>query len=301
MTSRRRILLIVNPTAGSCRQERLAKIVRSLRERGCTICLQETRKAGDARDLAADIDCDGFDAIVVAGGDGTINEVLNGLPSEAPPLAILPLGTINVLAKEIKLPSSIHGLADMITSGPSRRVSIGEANGRRFFMMASVGLDADIVEHVSLNLKRHIGKWAYLYETIKRFIIKKPSRYRLHVGGREREVAGAIIANGRYYAGRFVTSPTAHLEKPCLDICALTRFGRLALPSYLIALGLGRLASHADVQIDQVTDLDLLAPVGAPLQADGELLCRLPAHIRILPAAVRLIFPRTSPGTSQSS
>lgn len=292
LTSRRRILLIVNPTAGSCRRGRLAKIVGTLEGQGCSVSLHETQGPGDAERLAAGIDCTGFDAIAVAGGDGTINEVLNGLPKEAPPLALLPLGTINVLAKEIDLPSSIQGLVDTVTSGPSRPVSVGEANGRRFFMMASVGLDADIVEHVDLNLKRRIGKWAYLYETIRQFIIRRPSRYRLRIGESEREVAGAIIANGRYYAGRFVTSPTADLETPCLDICRLSRFGRLALPSYLIALGLGRLACHADVRIDQVTELDLLAPIGAPLQADGELLCRLPAHIQILPAAVRLIFPR---------
>lgn len=292
MTSRRHILLIVNPTAGSCRRGRLAKIVGSLEEQGCSVNLHETQGPGDAEHFAAGIDCAGFDAIAVAGGDGTINEVLNGLPEDAPPLALLPLGTINVLAKEIDLPSSIQALVDAVTSGPSRPVSVGEANGRRFFMMASVGLDADIVEHIDLNLKRRIGKWAYLYETIKQFIIRRPSRYRLRIGDSEREVAGAVIANGRYYAGRFVTSPTADLETPCLDICHLTRFGRMALPSYLIALGLGRLACHADVRIDQVTELDLLAPIGAPLQADGELLCRLPAHIRILPGAVRLIFPR---------
>ncbi|MGI9506617.1 MAG: diacylglycerol/lipid kinase family protein [Geminicoccaceae bacterium] len=291
MTSRRHILLVVNPTAGSCRRGRLAEIIRSLEERGCIITRRETRKSGDAERFAANIDCGGFDAVVVAGGDGTINEVLNGLPNDAPPLAILPLGTINVLAKEIDLPSSIQGLADTVTSGPSRPVSVGEANGRRFFMMASVGLDADIVENVDLNLKRRIGKLAYLYETIKQFITKTPVRYRLRIGDGEHEVAGAVIANGRYYAGRFVTSLTADLETPCLDICHLTRFGRLALPSYLISLGFGRLASHAGVRIDRVTALALLAPIGAPLQADGELLCRLPAHIRILPAAVRLIFP----------
>lgn len=291
MTTRKRILVIANPTAGSCSRRRLEQVVASLTKRSCSVSLYETKTSGDAERFIAKTDCAHFDAIAVAGGDGTINEVLNGLPKGGPPLAILPLGTVNVLAKEIGLPRSIDDIAETVTLGPSRPISIGEANGRRFLMMASVGLDASVVENVDLNLKRHIGKWAYLYEILKQIIVSPPRSYRLRIDDSEHNVGGVVVANGRHYAGRFVTAPTADLEKPRLDICSLACLGRLASTSYLISLALGRFAERTDVRIDEATDLEILGPPGAPLQADGELLCRLPANIRIVPKAVNLIFP----------
>lgn len=290
---RKRILVVANPTAGPRRRGRLQPILRRLEARDCAITLYETKSAGDAERYVRDIDGEDFDAIAAGGGDGTINEVLNGLPPGGPPLAILPLGTVNVLAKEIGLPASVDGIAETVVSGPSRPISIGEVNGRRFAVMASVGLDADVVERVSPGLKRRIGKGAYLYETMKR-LASLPLMYRLNIDDQVQQTHGVIIANGRFYAGRYVTAPDAHIEKPRLDICRLDRPGRSAAPRYLLSLFLGRLARRADVRIDQAMDLEILGPAGAPVQADGDVICHLPASIRVLPAAVDLVFPTTS-------
>ncbi|MEZ5930914.1 MAG: diacylglycerol kinase family lipid kinase [Alphaproteobacteria bacterium] len=295
LPGRRRILVVANPIAGSCRRSRLDAIVDRLRMLGCSVDLHETTARGDAERAVAAVDAAAFDVIAAAGGDGTFNEVLNGLPEGGPPLAVIPLGTANVLAREIALPRSIEGIAETLAFGPCRRVSIGEANGRRFIMMASVGFDAIVVDHVDLELKRRIGKLAYLIETLKQYALAAPSIYHLRMAGREHGAGGVVIANGHFYGGSFVTSPTADLEKPCLDICRLTRSGRLALSRYLASLLLGRLAARADVRIDEATDLEILGPEGAPLQADGDVLCRLPAKIRILPAAVDLVFPAGRP------
>lgn len=296
---RKRISVIANPTAGAAHAERLERIVDRLKRHGCSVTMHTTGARGEAERIAAEADCQIADAIAVAGGDGTINEVLNGLAKDGPPLAIIPLGTANVLAREIGLPQTDDGIADAIAFGQSRRITIGEANGRRFAVMASVGLDAEVVEHVDLALKRRIGKWAYLYETLKKTIASPPDVYRLRMGDRDMSAHGIIIANGRHYAGAYIAAPNADLEKPSLDICRLTRSGRFAGPAYLMSLALGRFAQRADVHIDEATDLDIVGPAGAPLQADGDILCRLPATIRVLPGAVQLIYPITaSPGHS---
>ena len=269
-------------------------MVDRLESLGCSVVVRETEGRGDAERLAKDAARERFDVIAAAGGDGTINEVLNGLPENSPPLAILPLGTVNVLAKEIGLPRSVDAIAETVAFGPSRPISLGLANGRRFAVMASVGLDARVVEGVDLGLKRHIGKWAYLYEALKQIIAAPPPPLRLRFhDGEEEEVRGAIIANGRFYAGSFVAAPGADLEKPALAICRMTRSGRLAIPRYLVAMLLGRLAERGDYRIGEALDLEILGPAGAPLQADGDILCHLPASIRLLPAAVDLVFPST--------
>lgn len=292
--TRRRILVIANPIAGPARGARLEPMVQRLEGLGCSVTVYETEGPGDAERFVAAIDGASFDAIAVAGGDGTINEVLNGLPKGGPPLAILPVGTVNVLAKEIGLSTSLDDIALTVTSGPSRPISIGEVNGRRFAVMASVGLDAIVVERVSLDLKTYVGKWAYLLETVKQIVVSSPFAYRLRLHDDECEAQGIIIANGRFYAGRYVAAPGAHLEKPSLEICRMTRPGRLAAPSYLVSMLLGRVAERSDFAIDEATTIEILGPPGAPLQADGDLICRLPATIRVLPAAVELIFPAAS-------
>ena len=290
-SARRRILMIANPTAGPGSGARLQAVVDRLRGYGCHVTLHKTKAAGDAEQFLHRTDCTGIDAIVAAGGDGTVNEVLNGLPANGPPLAVLPLGTVNVLAKEIALPHAIDAVAATIAFGPSRPVTIGEVNGRRFAVMASVGLDAKVVENVSLGLKRYTGRWAYIIETLRQIVLTPPSLYRIYIGDTEQKAHGVIIANCRYYGGPYVTSPAACLEKPTVDVCRLTRPGRWAAPYYLASLFLGSFAKRKDVQIEEATDLKIIGPAGSPVQLDGDVLCRLPASVRVLPAAVNLIFP----------
>ncbi|MDH3659274.1 MAG: diacylglycerol kinase family lipid kinase [Alphaproteobacteria bacterium] len=298
--ARKRILLVANPTAGRGRGAGLKPIVDRLEGHGCSVTVYQTKAAGDAERFVREAGGAGFDAIAAAGGDGTINEVLNGLSAGGPPLAIIPLGTVNVLAKEIGLPQSIDRIAETVAFGPSRPISVGDANGRRFAVMASVGLDAEVVENVNLDLKRHVGKWAYLYETARQIAFSSPPPYRLRFDHEEQEAQGIIIANGRFYGGRYVAAPEANLENPSLEVCRLTRPGRWAAPGYLLSLCLGRLAERADVRIDRATGLEITGPAGAPLQADGDVLCRLPAIIKVLPAAVDLVFPIGSNGRAGS-
>lgn len=294
--SSRRVLMIINPTAGRRRRHRLEQIISALRDRGCMVTLRETAARGDAERQAAGADPEHFDVLAVAGGDGTINEVLNGISANAPPLAIVPIGTANVLAAEISLDRSSAAIAETIATGSARSVSLGEANGRRFAVMASVGLDAEVVDKVNLNLKRLFGKTAYLIETLHQLVTLKPAAYRLRVDGVDHRAHGVIIANGRFYGGRFVAAPGANIEKPSLDVCRCARKGRLASIQYLASLASGQLAERSDYHISTATSIEITGPEGASLQADGDVLARLPATISVLPDAVDLIFPPSNAG-----
>ena len=290
---RKRVLVVYNPVAGGGHRGRLNAIVEAMRATGLLVSVEQTVSREQAEQLVASGTCRSFDVVAAAGGDGTINGVLNGLGSDGPPLAVLPLGTANVLAIEIGLSGSIRSIAETIAFGPEKRVSLGEANGKRFAVMASAGLDAHVVAGVNLKLKRYVGKSAYLIETMRRMVRLPTGGYRLRIDGKETIAQGVIIANGRHYAGRYIPSPRADLAKPSLDVCRLLRPGRMAAAAYWTSLMRGRLAERADFVIDEAVDIELTGPAGEPLQADGDILTHLPATVRVLPDAARLIYPCT--------
>ena len=125
------------------------------------------------------IDPDQFDVVAIAGGDGTINEVLNGIDVNAPPVAIIPIGTANVLAAEIGLETKPKVIADTITSGCPQPINLGIANGQRFAVMASMGFDAEVVSNVNLSLKRYFGKGAYALEALRQLLTYSAPDFKL--------------------------------------------------------------------------------------------------------------------------
>ncbi|MGI9451304.1 MAG: diacylglycerol/lipid kinase family protein [Geminicoccaceae bacterium] len=285
------VLVILNPMAGRCHRRRLEAILSALGDRGCEVEVHTTEDRGDAEKLAEQIDPERVDVIAVAGGDGTINEVLNGIDAAAPPIAIVPLGTANVLAAEIGLGSTPEAIADTIAFGRPRPISLGCANGRRFAVMASAGLDAEIVRHVSLPLKRYLGKGAYAYETLHQLFAFHPPAYQLSIEGKTCEAHGVVIANGRFFGGRFVVAPNASLEKPSFDICCCTRGGRAATLQYLVSMIRGSLPDRPDYEIIAAPKLRISGPKDAVVQADGDIVTHLPAEVSIQPNAVELMFP----------
>src|SRR5258708_7963044 len=167
------ILLIRNPIAGRRRRGLVDAVVRQVRAEGWTVDLVDTEAVGDARRLAETCDATRDGVIAVAGGDGTINEVVNGLARRgegAPALAIVPLGTANVLAHELGLSFTAAAIARTMVSGRALMVRPGEAcNGgapRCFSLMAGAGFDAKVVAGVTAPLKRRFGRAAYVWRSM---------------------------------------------------------------------------------------------------------------------------------------
>jgi diacylglycerol kinase family enzyme len=162
---RRRILMIVNPTAGRRRRWRIRATIAELERLGAAVIVATTSKPGEAEHFAARADQREHDLLVIAGGDGSINEAITGLGPAAPPLGILPAGTANVVAAEIGMSATPGAIARTLLNGPARTIGLGRANGRRFLTMVGAGLDAKVVAALRPELKRWFGEGAYVLET----------------------------------------------------------------------------------------------------------------------------------------
>jgi len=299
----RRLTVVFNPTAGARRRGRLQATLDLLRRSGCNVALRATAAKGDAEAIAREVGAaNGLstDMLVIAGGDGTINEAVNGLLANAngvPPLALVPLGTANVLAAEIGLSLAPGDVARAITGGIAARAYIGVANGRCFTAMAGVGFDAHVVANVSLRLKRRLGKGAYVLESLRQLFRFDFPRYRVTVDGQEFDAASVIVAKGHFYAGRFVCAPDARIDAPEFHVCLFERGGRWNALRYALALAAGRLHRLPDFRVVRGHSVTIDGPAGDPVQGDGDIIAALPVDIGVAPRQLHLIVPTAGPAS----
>jgi diacylglycerol kinase (ATP) len=293
----RRILVIFNPAAGRerCHAKRLSRVVAELERRGCAVTVLPTRAAGDAERLAREAD-PAFDLIVAAGGDGTVNEVANGIFAASRPLAVLPFGTGNVLANEIGLPRDPRQLARLIADGTPKPIWPGRAGDRLFLAMIGVGFDAEVLGALDPCLKRRIGKLSFIWAILLCLRRYRRSEFIVSTEGGADRVATAIITKGRLYAGRFVIAPDAQLDARLLHIVLFRRAGRVAVLRYLCTMLLGRLHRLADVSIITARHASIAAsePAAAGpsvVETDGEIRGQLPLAIEIAERPLLLVQP----------
>jgi len=287
------ILIIVNPAAGRARssERRLRRFITALQQQGCTVVLRRAgRSLGGVERLANQAE-PGFDAIVAAGGDGTVSAVVNGLAGRAVPLGLLPLGSANVLAREIRLPRAPEALALLVASGPVSPIWPGRVGERTFVMMASAGFDSEIVAGISPGLKRRVGRLAFAWGFLVRLWHCSACELTVRADGVEHRAAAVIAANGRHYAGPFVVAPGADLAEPMLELVLLRRCGRWAMLRYAAALFLGRVTRLGDIAILRARQASVAANRALPVQADGEIVGELPVMLAVADRPVLLIQP----------
>jgi len=290
-----RILIIYNPISGRRRKALLDAVTARLRDAGCVVHISCTEKRGDAERIAAEASPERHDAIAVAGGDGTINEVLNGMTQSALPLGLIPMGTANVLAAEIGLPVTADAIADALLAGRRQRIDLGVAGARRFVMMAGVGFDADVVQGIVPGLKRAVGKGAYVWQSLVEMLRYRPQRFAITIDNVAHSAASAVFANGHFYAGRFTCAPEARLTDGRFHVCLFKRAGRIAVARYGLALMLGSLHRRSDIEIVPATRIRVAGEDGSPVHGDGDILAKTPLDIDILPGGVELIVPAAFP------
>ncbi|HEV2550532.1 MAG TPA: diacylglycerol kinase family protein [Stellaceae bacterium] len=293
----RRLLVIFNPTAGRRKTRRFRRWLEALAALRAPVTLNETTGPRHAEALARSADPARFEAVAVAGGDGTINEAVNGLALSPLPLAIFPLGTANVLAAEIGLPRGVAALARLAAFAPASPVWPGEAvaegssTGRRFLVMAGVGFDADVVAALDLALKRGTGKLAYVVSILGRLRDYRPAAYRAELDGSAFEAASLVAAKSHFYGGRFVLAPEARLDDPLFQVAVFRRAGRSAAVGYMAAMGLGLLPRWPSFHVIPAKSIQLREPAGAPVQLDGDIQLTLPVSLRIAATPLSLIRP----------
>jgi diacylglycerol kinase (ATP) len=288
----RRILAVFNPAAGGERRARFERVVAAARAHGCAITVKETTAPGHAEAIAREVSSAQFDVIAAAGGDGTVNEVVNGLTDKGIALGIIPLGTANVLADEIGLGlgAGVEKVARALAFGPIRDMRVGRVNGRRFIMMAGVGFDADVVAHISLPLKKRLGPLAYVWQGIKQTRTYPFDSYDVTIDGVAYSAVWVVVCNGRRYGGPFIAAPDATLSDDRFYILLMNGRGWRSVLRYGVSLALGKIASWSDVRLVPGRDVSI-AGAGQPVQADGDIVAKLPLRITVDPVPVPLIYP----------
>ena len=295
------IRVVVNPTAGRRRGKFLQRVLAGLAARHVPHDVAETAAVGHARRIAAELPRT-TRTIVAAGGDGTINEVLNGLAAggatgDPPPdLALVPLGTANVLAAEIGLTGlSPQQISDTIVEGQRRNIFLGRADDHYFAQMCGVGFDAHVVANVNLRLKRRVKKLAYVLASLLQIWRNVPRGYRATIDGKVYEAASVIVANGRFYAGRFICAPHARVDDPLLHVCLFRRTGRWNVIRYAWGMLSGRLRHFRDVLVVPAKNIFIESaapgPATEPVQGDGDIIADLPVAIAAGAACVTLRCP----------
>lgn len=291
---RHRIKLIANPIAGGDARSSIARAVAFLQASGARVELILTSRRGDAENAAREAKNEDFDLIIAAGGDGTLNEVANGLAGSAVPLAFLPLGTANVMAIEMGLPAGIEAACQVALEGKVRSVALAKIDGRYFLMMAGFGFDAAAVRKVSPKLKRRTGKLAYVVAGIQAFWQNRPAPLELQADdGVPLRVWHLVISNIRYYGGRFILAPYNGLEVPRLTAAVVEGSGRWALALFWLRIAL-RGYLLGPVRRIEACEFSVNGP-RVPLQIDGDDKGDTPANQPLTITShfdlLRMVFP----------
>jgi YegS/Rv2252/BmrU family lipid kinase len=297
---KRKISLISNPNAGRGGRGRAAEVARFcalLGERGIEVETLTTRAPGDATRLAAGAARSGAGDVIVSGGDGTINEALQGLVGARARLGIWPAGTANVLARELQLPFDAAGAADLIARGHTRRIYAGcateELSGERryFFLMAGIGLDASVVERVRPRLKRRVGEGAFWVAGLGHLVRWQPAPFEVEVEGRSYPATFAAFGRAAHYGGDLSVTPRARLGEPEFEICIVNSHSRLRFLQ-LLAHALRRDGVRREIPgVTYVRARRGRASGAALMQVDGELTGTLPVSFEIAPEPLEVIAP----------
>lgn len=263
-----------------------------LRSAGWDVTTSITERAGHATVVAREAADQLVDVVVANGGDGTVNEVVNGLAGSETALGVLPGGTANVWAKEAGIPKDPSKAMRIIRDGERRRVDLGRANDRYFLLMAGVGLDAAIIPRVSPAWKRRVGAVAYIVAGIRTAIGTKPWSVRISIDGEEWETPlyWMLAGNTRNYGGLLNLTHRARMDDGLLDL-ALMKRGGLHLVADGVRVLVGRHERSGNILYRQVHEISIQTP-NVPLQLDGDRCGESPLTVTVAPSALTIITPR---------
>ncbi|MFO7997033.1 MAG: diacylglycerol kinase family lipid kinase [Dehalococcoidia bacterium] len=323
--------LIYNPSGGQVviRHE-LENAVAFLDRCGWSVTLRETSKPLEATELARQAVNRGARVVIAAGGDGTVNEVANGLVNTDVALGVLPVGTTNSWALQMGIPSLnpilpgtqaaklLAGLeeriahplpanfyrkvlldaARVLVEGQTVAVDVGELSGRHFLISAGIGLEAAIVESIPLKEKKALGSWAYVLTAIESAYRYTGTDVRLELDGRTINVCTPLIvvSNIQLYGGMVAIGPKACVNDARLDVCIFKGDGFFTFVQYAMKVLSHRHLKDPKVEYYQCREIFVESQRSLPVHVDGELFARTPVAIRAVPSSLKVIIPKTVPG-----
>lgn len=291
-----RYRIVVNPAAGRGRAARLWPLVEAeLRRRGVDCEPYFTTGPGDATAAARRAADEGFEAVVSAGGDGTLTEVVNGLVGTGRLLGVLPLGSGNDFARTAGVDSDPVKAARLLADPLPRPIDLGRTDGRYFVNVASAGMDADIAHLMNQDLRWLKGPPAYVAATLITLARFRPAEVVLELDGEAQRLRARLVAvaNGRFYGGGMMVAPRAELGDGLFDVCVLGDLGRLEFLRAFPSVYRGEHLAHPKVSLYRARRVVLRTePEGRYLvQADGEIVGRAPQEFVLEPAAMMFLGP----------
>jgi len=289
------VMAIHNPLAGGGAARRdVPLILDAIRGLGYQVTERHTAGVGDATALARQGVQEGFDFVCAIGGDGTVNETLNGLAGTGVPLVIVPTGTVNVLAMELGIPLEPPDAVRLLESGTVSWIDLGRAGDRYFGLMAGIGMDAAVVAAMSPGMKKAFKEAAFAVQGVATYFTHEEPRIR--VTSPEMTVEGyfAVFGNSPNYGGAFGITPLADMRDGLLDVCVLKDKSFLSTFLYWTAALINSHVRHPKVeyfrtQSAQVSTVEQGKEV--LVQTDGEMAGSLPMECRIVPRALRVVVP----------
>jgi len=290
-----------NPTSGSGRRNALLlELVEHLRRAGLRPRLFASRERLD-RVLSDEQQRDELVGIVAAGGDGTVGDIINRFPGT--PIAILPLGTENLLARYLHIPASGQAVAEMIAAGRRRQIDLCSLGERRFTIMASFGFDADVVHRTHSRRRGHIRKWHYVQPILQSLRTYTYPELRIFADDDPDPIVArlAVLVNLPMYAIGLPVARSAVADDGLVDLRLFEQGSTFAMAHYFYKLTTGGHEALQDVRSGRAARVRIESDEAVPIQIDGDPAGCTPAEVRVLPGELDVFVPDVSLGSSDLS
>ncbi|MAK13316.1 MAG: hypothetical protein CMN43_01770 [SAR116 cluster bacterium] len=282
-----KIAIIYNPNAGSAKIKKLLKIKERLSLKS-SVTIYDTQKPGDATSIAKR-ECKNFDIIVAAGGDGTINEVINGIDVNTK-LGIIPLGTANILAIEAGIKNDVKSICKLIEKGNTKKIYISNINDKKFFLMAGIGYDGDIVHKMKPSLKKIFGKAMFGFLGLLEFF--KLKKYNIKVETESETAFGnwVLVTNSKHYAGPYKITKSTSIFNDSIVCYVFNDLSRLGFLYYIfLIIFYGDLSRSKKVTKIISKNIKISSKEKINVQCDGEKYGNLPIEINFSSESVNLL------------
>jgi YegS/Rv2252/BmrU family lipid kinase len=289
-----RLVIIANPVAGGGRAyKQIQSYVRRWPHARWEVKILATRSRDEAGLLAQKLTRDPPDLLAICGGDGTLNEVASRIPNPPFPIALLPAGTANVVARELGIPLNPISALEIGLKRAVRRLDLGNlgAGTRRFLFVAGIGFDAYVVAKVHPGLKKKLGMAAYAAAIISCIRSYSFPEFQVAIEGRTYTATSCLACNAKSYGGGMLFCPEADMSDGLLDVLVLEGDRRLGLARFLFQAWRGKTESHDWVHRLRARSLQIEGDAAVLAQADGELAGGLPLKIGLANAAFPLVIP----------
>ncbi|MBD1546247.1 diacylglycerol/lipid kinase family protein [Roseibium aggregatum] len=289
---RSRFFIIHNPRSGRAAQSLYHATVATLKKHSSHVEIVVTARHGEGMKAAAEAAASrDFDAVVAAGGDGTVHDAAEGMAGSEIPLGIIPMGTGNVFARELNLPRSPALVARMLLQGEVGEIPVGEVNGKPFLFVVGVGFDAEAVQIFEKGSSREWGQAGFVWPVMRALLSHRDDPLRVITRTGQHEAQWVIVTRAKRYAGDLLLAPEADLRRRQFHVLCLRGSGVLTRVRQLSALATGLLRHDPSVILDSTDWVRIDGDPTTPVQIDGEALGQLPLEIGFNDKDLRLILP----------